>query len=69
MTQTNGTKTHQTGTVIVPCKCVHADQDQLHGSGQRVHNRGKKMQRCTVCGLEKHGMRIRKAPLVPDMGT
>jgi len=41
---------------IIPCKCVHAFQDERYGKGNRVHNKTKKgtpdkpQYRCTVCG-------------------
>jgi hypothetical protein len=37
------------------CTCAHAGQDQLHGSGLRVHNQTKKGNRCTVCSNESIG--------------
>ena len=42
-------------TMILPCDCIHKDQDELNGKGKRVHNSCKKgvFARCTVCGKEK----------------
>ena len=42
-------------TLIKPCTCVSAYQDQKYGPGNRVHNATKdnKRYRCTVCGKEK----------------
>jgi hypothetical protein len=40
---------------ILPCTCVHPQQDQIHGTGNRVHNYALKHNngtggyRCTVC--------------------
>jgi len=46
--------------MIYHCDCRHKPQDELHGSGQRVHNRCNSKStgrftaiRCTVCGKEK----------------
>lgn len=38
--------------MIAPCTCTHAYQDELHGAGNRVHNKTAKGRRCTVCGKE-----------------
>lgn len=41
------------------CKCKHDQQDKLHGSQVRVHNKvmsgksQKQVYRCTVCGNER----------------
>ena len=44
-------------TKVMTCTCSHKDQDELHGNGNRVHNRGIKSNihfwRCTVCRKEK----------------
>ena len=43
------------GTAIVSCKCVHEQQDKLHGIGRRVANATAKQDstfvevRCTSC--------------------
>jgi hypothetical protein len=39
------------GTIILPCKCEHADQDAMYGKGMRVHNiaEGNGQAYCTVC--------------------
>lgn len=38
---------------IMPCKCAHKSQDQLHGAGLRVFNQTResegKVYRCSVC--------------------
>lgn len=39
--------------MILPCTCIHAEQDKLHGKGRRVHNETKTSARCTVCKNEK----------------
>lgn len=40
--------------MILPCTCIHSDQDKLNGRMKRVHNETKKhMARCTVCKSEK----------------
>lgn len=43
--------------MLVKCKCKHAQQDALHGEGNRVANPTKELKgdgtpvlRCTVCG-------------------
>jgi len=42
--------------MILPCICQHKQQDELHGKGNRVHNKCKRRVpgwtpwRCTVCG-------------------
>lgn len=46
--------------MIMPCKCKHKAQDELHGIGNRVWNWGTKIGttggwRCTVCGATKAG--------------
>jgi len=40
---------------VSSCSCVNAQQDQLHGSGQRVFNMkgDAKGWRCTSCGTSK----------------
>lgn len=40
-------------TVVRPCTCASAFQDERYGSGQRVHNVGKEHVYCTVCGTSK----------------
>lgn len=35
--------------MIIKCNCKHEAQDKLHGAGNRVHNSGKGIYRCTVC--------------------
>lgn len=37
----------------MPCTCKHRSQDELHGSGKKVHNTGKTHMICTVCGSTK----------------
>jgi hypothetical protein len=43
------------GTALVQCKCVHEDQDKLHGPHIRVANTTQRQDkdfievRCTVC--------------------
>lgn len=40
---------------VMPCHCIHKDQDTMYGKGQRVHNAMAKKEtdrqqwRCTVC--------------------
>lgn len=43
-------------SIILPCTCVSAFQDDVYGRGMRVHNIGKRagsgsqrIARCTVC--------------------
>ena len=40
-------------TMILPCKCVHKDQDNLNGKGLRTMNWAPKKGGyvCTVCGV------------------
>lgn len=45
-------------TKVLPCDCKHADQDDLYGRGNRLHNRvtkSEKTWRCTVCKKERSG--------------
>ena len=39
--------------VIKGCSCKHDYQDQVYGKGQRVHNEGKALITCSVCGTKK----------------
>ena len=41
------------GTTIRQCSCKHDYQDNKYGPGNRVHNEGMKVDRCTVCGNDK----------------
>lgn len=41
------------GTKIMKCDCNHPAQDEFHGKNNRVHNRGKAADSCTVCGKKK----------------
>lgn len=60
------------GTKILPCTCIHEDQDKMYGKGRRVHNRietkGKFVgYACTVCTpraltCERNGTQIDAAP-------
>lgn len=44
------TKGSNNPTQIKKCTCVHKEQDELHGKGNRVHNpNGKGDYKCTVC--------------------
>jgi hypothetical protein len=47
------------GTVIAPCACEHAYQDEKYGKHNRVWNRGgsagKESRRCMVCGNKVNG--------------
>lgn len=41
--------------MILKCTCIHKDQDELHGKGNRVYNVLKTpAARCTVCGKERN---------------
>jgi hypothetical protein len=41
-------------TIILPCFCEHAAQDQLHGRNNRVHNIAPDgLAYCTVCAPSK----------------
>lgn len=40
-------------TVILPCSCANAYQDDTYGAGKRVHNPSATGYRCTVCSKEK----------------
>ena len=41
--------------MVIKCTCTHAEQDKIHGKGNRVHNYAAKANggfggyRCTVC--------------------
>ncbi len=55
-------------TMIRDCDCKHAQQDQMYGKGQRVHNlaakgRDFKGWRCTVCGKLKTPSPSEKLPI------
>ena len=41
------------GTELRYCSCESPFQDRTYGLGLRVHNRGSKKVRCTVCGTAK----------------
>lgn len=50
--------------MILKCNCIHKDQDEFHGRGNRVHNpllpekqNRAQIWRCTVCGKEREGDR------------
>jgi hypothetical protein len=42
-------------TTIANCTCVSPYQDQKHGKGRRVFNKGSAKIRCTVCTKELKG--------------
>lgn len=37
-------------TSVLKCTCASLFQDKRYGTGMRLHNAGKKLWRCTVCG-------------------
>ena len=47
--------------MIMKCDCKNDPQDEVHGTGRRVHNKTEKgksgppIYRCTVCGKERPG--------------
>jgi hypothetical protein len=45
------------GTVVLPCNCEHATQDEIYGKGRRLHNiapaKTGGLAYCTVCAPNK----------------
>ena len=39
------------GSIILPCDCIHEEQDRIYGKGRRLHTVSKcgKKAYCTVC--------------------
>lgn len=46
-------KKHLGSSVVLPCTCAHAYQDEVYGKGQRVFNIGSQNRACTVCGAKR----------------
>jgi deoxycytidylate deaminase len=48
-----GKKRINSGTMLYTCKCIHAQQDSLHGKSIRAFNGCSGGWRCTVCKSER----------------